>query len=383
MKDSINILFTGDFFPGGENSLLIKEKRYNDIFNDFLPIIQNCDIAVTNLECPLTDSDTKIEKTGPTLKAGPETIQALKFAGFNLLTLANNHIMDYGFRGLKDTINLCKENQIDYCGAGINYSKASKILYKIVRQKKIAFICLAENEFSTTFSDGPGANPLDIVSNYYMIKEARKNADYVFVIVHGGHEMYSLPSPRMKKTYRFFIDTGADVVVGHHPHVISGYERYKDGIIFYSLGNFIFEKTMDELSPWHIGFGVKFVITESNFDFNIIPFKQGYTKAGLELLINKKLNDFNDNIENLNPIIADDRLLKKHFMEFVTQSKSTYNNFLEPIQNRTLSFLRLKGMVPSLLSKRKRLLYLNLIRCESHRDVLINVLKYEDSHTRR
>lgn len=383
MKDSIVILFTGDFFPGGKNSLLIKEKRYYDLFTDFLPIIQNCDIAVTNLECPLTDSDTKIEKTGPTLKGSPETIQALKFAGFNLLTLANNHIMDYGFRGLEDTINLCEKNQIDYCGAGSNYLEASKILYKIVKQKKVAFICLAENEFSTTVSDVPGANPLDPVSNYYMIKEARDNADFVFVIVHGGHEMYSFPSPRMKQTYRFFIDTGADAVIGHHPHYISGYERYKDGVIFYSLGNFIFENSIDKLPQWHIGFGVKFILNARNLIFNIIPFAQGYDKDGLELLKNEKLNGFNENLKNLNSILADDEFLEKKFLEFILKSKYTYNNFLEPIHSRALNFLRLKGLVPSLLSKRKRLLYLNLIRCESHRDILINVLKYEDSHTRR
>ena len=87
----------------------------------------------------------------------------------------------------------------------------------------------------------PVVIPLIRSAVFYAIEEAKKKADFVVVIAHGGHEHYNLPSPRMKKWYRFFVDAGAHAVVGHHTHIISGYEVYKDAPIFYSLGNFCFD----------------------------------------------------------------------------------------------------------------------------------------------
>ena len=105
-----------------------------------------------------------------------------------------------------------------------------------------------ENEWSIAESDNPGANPMDIIDNANQIKYARELADYVIVIVHGGHEYYNLPSPRMQKQYRFYADQGADIVVGHHTHCISGNEVYKGVPIYYSLGNFIFTKNKKTMS---------------------------------------------------------------------------------------------------------------------------------------
>ena len=222
MEKEIKILVTGDFYAGNRTEELIIKEQYSKIFNDFIPLIQESDIAITNLESPITYSKTASSKIGPAMKALPKTIEALKFAGFNLLTLANNHIMDYGFQGLQDTIDICRKNNMDVCGAGKDLQSASQIFYKQVQETTVAIINIAENEFSTTSGEEPGANPLNPVANFYTIQEAKKNADIVFVIIHGGHEMYQLPSPRMKQTYRFFIDSGANAVIGHHTHCYSG-----------------------------------------------------------------------------------------------------------------------------------------------------------------
>ena len=97
-------------------------------------------------------------------------------------------------------------------------------MYKRKDGETLAIINCCEHEFSIADDDSAGANPLNPIQQYYKIKEARLNADYVLVIVHGGHEMYQLPSLRMVDTYRFFIDAGADAVVNHHQHCFSGYE---------------------------------------------------------------------------------------------------------------------------------------------------------------
>ena len=126
-------------------------------------------------------------------------------------------------------------------GAGDNLQQASKPLYIKIKNKTIAILNFAEQEFSVAGKNTAGANPLNIIDNYHSIQDAKQQADILLVIVHGGHEGYPLPSPRMVQTYRFFAEIGASVVVGHHTHCASGFEVYHGVPIFYSLGNFIFD----------------------------------------------------------------------------------------------------------------------------------------------
>jgi poly-gamma-glutamate synthesis protein (capsule biosynthesis protein) len=376
MESKISILITGDFYAGNRIDDLIVHEKYNDIYNDFLPFIRSSDIAVTNLESPLTDYNKPIPKTGPAIKASKKTMEALKYAGFNLLTLANNHIMDFGRQGLVDTLELCEKNKIDYVGAGMNQKEASEVFYQEIKGKKLAFINIAENEWSTTQGNEPGANPLNPVANFYSIMEAKGNADFVFVIVHGGHEMYNLPSPRMKETYRFFVDAGASAVIGHHTHCFSGYEVYNGSPIFYSLGNFLFDWPGKQNSIWNTGYAVKFSITAVDLSYDLIPYEQCAEKVGVNLMDSKSEEEFQTKLNNLNKIILDDDELNRKFEAWCVQESKSYNAFLEPHSNRYLHALQNKGILPSLLKNRKRLLYSNLIRCEAHRDVVLKVLSH-------
>lgn len=374
MDNKVSILITGDFYAGHRIENLIFEEKFSEIYNDFLPLIRESDIAVTNLESPLTDHNVPIEKTGPAIKASKKSIEALSYGGFNLVTLANNHIMDFGDRGLTDTLDLCNANKIDYVGAGMSNAEASRTLYLESKGKKLAFINFAENEWSNTHDARPGANPLNPVANFYAIAEARKNADFVFVVVHGGHEMYSLPSPKMKETYRFFVDAGASAVIGHHTHSYSGYELYNGSPIFYSLGNFIFDWPNKRNSTWNRGYAVKFSIDGSKLSFKIHPYEQGNDVVGVCRLGGEKLEEFQMHLSELNSIIQDDEELKRNFDNWCMKMSKSYNSHLEPYSNRYLQALQKRRLVPSFLTKKKRLLYCNLLRCESHRDVLLNLL---------
>lgn len=159
-------------------------------------------------------------------------VDAVKYAGFDVCTLANNHILDYGTTCCLDTKRLLEEDGIKTVGIGENLSRAADILYLKKENETLAIINCCEHEFSIATEETAGANPLNPIQQYYKIQEARQSADYVLVIVHGGHEYYQLPSPRMKETYRFFIDAGADAVINHHQHCYSGYEEYKGKPIF-------------------------------------------------------------------------------------------------------------------------------------------------------
>jgi poly-gamma-glutamate capsule biosynthesis protein CapA/YwtB (metallophosphatase superfamily) len=356
MGETTEILITGDFYGGYRIEELILNKKFIQLFNDFLPFIRNANIAITNLEAPLLKNGNPIKKTGPAIKAIPETIEAMKYAGFNLLTLANNHIMDFGAEGLLNTLKLCDENEISFIGAGENYQKASQTLYKEINDLKIAFINFTENEWSTTTNNIAGANPLNPIANYYKIQEAKALTDFVIVIVHGGHETYNLPSPRMKETYRFFVDAGADAVIGHHTHCYSGYEVYKGAPIFYSLGNFLFDSKTTRPESWHSGFAVRLFLSKiERPSFEIIPYLQSMHIVGVKILHDQEKVNFNNELEKLNAIIQDDNLLEKKFIDFMDgELAKTYRSFLEPISKKPLRLLQKLGVLPSLLSKKKR-----------------------------
>lgn len=379
MFELISIFITGDFAPINRVHQIIESEKYESLFNDLLPLIRGADIAITNLETPLLENGVPIQKTGPNLKGAPKAIEALKFAGFNLITLANNHIMDYGWEGLKSTLNICQKNAIDSIGVGENLKAASVIRYFKLKDSTIAFINAAENEWSTTQGNEPGANPLSEINQYYQIIEARKNADYVILIIHGGHENYGLPSPRMKKLYRFFIDVGADAVVGHHTHCFSGYEVYKSKLIIYSLGNFIFDhpKFRNDVH-WNIGCAIVLKLSEKKIDFELVPFKQCTNKLGAYLLtMDEKISFFKEaNIKTA--VILNDDALTESFYEFIKNQSKMYLSYLEPIRNRLILAGMNRGLLPRIFDNAKKRLLLNLIRTESHRDILLALLSVKN-----
>ena len=131
MKNQIKILLSGDFCPIGRSENFINEGLLEETFGDILHLIRESDIAITNLECPLVESAKAILKTGPNLKASVNTASFLRNAGFTHITLANNHIMDYGDDGLTSTINAISEVSLNYIGAGGTLQEARRIFYRM------------------------------------------------------------------------------------------------------------------------------------------------------------------------------------------------------------------------------------------------------------
>lgn len=370
----MKIFISGDFAPRLRVNEVIASGNYELLYNDMLPIIKEADFAITNLESPLIETGTPIKKTGPNLKAPMKSVEALKFAGFDMVTLANNHLMDYGKDGLISTINVCETSGIHYVGAGMNYNEASQIKYEEIGGKKVAFINCCENEWSTTHGEEPGCNPLDEIGVFYQIQNAKRNSDYTVLIIHGGHEMYEYPSPRMKKLYRWFVDLGVDAVIGHHTHCYCGWETYKNKPIVYSLGNFIFDSS-ERNSTWNIGAAVMLDITMGNISLSLLPFKQCDEKVGISLLKDKKLNEWLDLSKEKTYVIQDDSLLNDQFNVFAKRTKKGFLNCFEPFSNKYILAAISHGWFPSLISDKKRRVILNICRCESHLDLVIKSLK--------
>ena len=379
MSDSIRIIVTGDtHLGGGRVKEAALQRDAEMLFGEFLPMIKGADLSITNLESPLIDDGTPIAKTGPNLKSPVKSLKVLKDAGFDLVTLANNHIMDFGPEGLFSTLESCRSTGIETTGAGNSLNEANQPFIRDIRGIKLSVINIAENEFGTTQNGTPGCHPLDPVQNYYSIKKAKEESDIVIVIVHGGHEHYELPSPRMKETYRFFADAGADAVIGHHTHCVSGYEIYNGTPILYSLGNFLFDSKNSfsgTITPWHTGVIAELNVNSEGVRFELRPFIQNAEEVGLRPLTKTERKEYDKNTEQLNKTIQQDKLLAESFDDYCNRVNRMYSSYIEPHSFRLLHALRNRNILPSMLSGRKKRLLLNLTRCEAHRDVLIKTLK--------
>ncbi|MCS2815130.1 CapA family protein [Bacteroides ovatus] len=179
-----------------------------------------------------------------------------------------------------------------------------RILYIESEGRKLAIINCCENEFSVATESTAGSNPLLPIQQFYKIQEAKENADYVLVIVHGGIEHYQLPTSRMIETYRFFIDAGADAVVNHHQHCYSGYERYKSKPIIYGLGNLLFDNPNCRNGIWNDGYMVELNFEAEEIEFSLHPYTQCNEEPTIRLMTENQKNQFERSIEELNCTIA-------------------------------------------------------------------------------
>ncbi len=369
----MKILIAGDFCPQGRVDEIIEMGNYEKVLSEIKKVTAGADYSIVNFECPIVSGTAKpIDKVGPALRCSEHGVEAIQNAGFNCTTLANNHFRDFGNQGVMDSLQTLDKYTIDHVGGGVNFSEASQTLYKEICGQTLAVINCCEHEFSIATTNRAGSNPLNPIQQWYAIQEARKHAEKVLVIVHGGHEHFQLPSPRMVETYRFFIDAGADSVVNHHQHCFSGYEIYHGKPIFYGLGNFCFDGNRSKTEMWYEGYMVKIELSETKPSFEIYPYRQCAEEPRVIL---QPLNAFDERLIELNNIIADADALQNAINEYYSQSESTYSNVFEPIQNRYYLGAIRRGWLPSFISKKRKLQAFNYINCEAHRDKMLFWLK--------
>ena len=365
----MNILIAGDFCPQKRVARLFDKREYEIVLGDVKPIIEEADYSIVNYECPVTlGAEKPILKCGPNLFSSEKGLEAAKWAGFDCVTLANNHFLDYGKEGAENTINTCRTIGLDKVGGGLNLCEASQILYKELCGSKIGIINCCEHEFSIATETTAGSNPLNPVQQFYAITEARKNAECVLVIVHGGHEHFQLPSPRMQELYRFFIDAGADAVVNHHQHCYSGYELYKDKPIVYGLGNFCFDWPEVKNGIWNKGYMV-IISFEKVINTKFVPYDQCSETPAVKVILDK--TEFERNIKELNDFISNKNKLTDADNKYYQSCQNQYSYIFEPIRHRVFYALKSRGWLPSFITTKRKLVAADFVGCESHRDKLL------------
>ena len=241
----MRILFCGDIMPGG---VLAYQKRY--ISDEILAYMHKFDLRVGTLEAAIGtnipyDSE-KMRGRSNIIYARNEDFFRVKEMGFDVVSLANNHVFDLGVEGLENTIRLLRENGIQYCGAGMDIEEASKPAVVHVGSGSIAVLacCMYGNPYlghvKLAGPDRSGVNPLDIERIVTDIKKAKAKYDYVVVMPHWGIEYQYFPMVECKRIAYRMVDAGADVVIGSHPHNIQPRIKYRSKYIYFSLGNFLF-----------------------------------------------------------------------------------------------------------------------------------------------
>jgi len=245
----ITIFAVGDIMLDRGVEYEVKKEGNGDFKFPFLRIadyLKRADILFGNLESVISDKGAKVGSIY-SFRAEPEAINGLTYAGLDILSVANNHIFDYGREAMEDSFQRLKTAGIDYVGGGFNEEEVRSGIVKEVRGTKITFLAYtnrgSENWQASKNSSGIGWLDERIKGD---IKKAKEKSDLVIVSFHWGEEYQNQPNKEQRYFAQLAIDSGADLVIGHHPHVVQPVEKYKNSWIAYSLGNFVFDQSFSE-----------------------------------------------------------------------------------------------------------------------------------------
>lgn len=373
--ESIKMIIGGDLVPTQSNYKYFKNGDINKLLGEELEnILKESDYRIFNLEAPITMLQNPIKKCGPSLKIDPLCFNGIKKLNPTLLNLANNHILDQGSGGLIETINILKKNNIKFIGVGENLQSARKGYILEKNNIKIGIYSCAEREFSIATETKIGANPFSFGDTLDDVIDLKKNCDYMIVLYHGGKEHYRYPAPYLQKRCRKMIEKGADIVICQHSHCIGSLEKYQLGQIIYGQGNFIFD--YDDNEFWNTSILVELKIDRKLIKVNCIPIlkkRNIIKKANLEE--EKKIifafNKRNEEIKNKDIVEQKYNKLSENYFYNYLGAFSGLGRIITGIDRKFLKNIIMKF----LFNEKKKLMLLNYLECEAHRDLFIEGLK--------
>jgi hypothetical protein len=363
----VNVLIAGDLFVSDAC-------RGKNLFEPSIQaLFAAADFRIVNLEAPLAapDKNRRIYKTGPNLRGSPEVqIPLLEALRVDLVTLANNHVMDYGAAGLSETLVHLRSAGIRPVGAGLTLEEAARPFVLEREGLRVGILNFGENEWASAGPGRGGSNPYDPLAILDGIREVRKSCDQVILIIHGGQEDYNYPTPRMVREYRFYAENGASAVVGHHPHAISGSEVHRGVPIFYSLGNFLFTHP-SPLASWFKGLVLSLRIEPGRaISGGVVPVAAGREDFRLTRLAGEPRETVDREVEAFSRVIANPAALLGEWEGFLAANGRRYLKVFNPVNAFPGSWLR-RGLfrlhLDRLLTRRGHYAeILDTIRCESH-----------------
>jgi poly-gamma-glutamate synthesis protein (capsule biosynthesis protein) len=379
MKPHVDLMILGDICPTADTRPLFDSADPAQLFGSLAGHLKRADVTVANLECVLSDTARGIVKIGPVLIGRSSDAQFLSGAGIDLLSLANNHVGDCGGAGVLDTIAACAAAGIAVTGAGANMADAAQPVIVEREGWKIGVIAAAEREFNAAGSNSPGAHIFDPLETLERVRALRSVCDYVIFLYHGGIEYYPYPSPVLQRLCRAVVRHGADLVLCQHSHCIGTRESYEGGEIVYGQGNTVYGYR--EGKPgWNRGLAVKLRLER----------QEGAIAAGIDYLPvgcdQTGRVDFLDDDEAKECLAAfaqrsgrlkDAAWLEQSWLDFCERLGRTH---LPHVFGFSLLLTRvnriLRGaLVRVMFSRRQKMIAMNVIRCDAHREAIVTALE--------
>lgn len=245
IDSTISFAFFGDIMLGGE-FIDYADSRELDFLYPFQFIeflFDNTDLIFINLEGPIFHGPNRRPDVTSILSNDPAIVKFLSKMRLCVSNLANNHIMDYGVEGLNNTLIALQKSGLRYVGAGRDDKEANTELIIEIKGKRVAFLSFTSDEPNVRAilakpEQAGCASFLDLANVIRRIQNLKKEVDIMCVSLHWGHEYFLYPSDEQVRIAHSLVDAGADYIIGHHPHVLQGVEKYRDALIIYSLGNF-------------------------------------------------------------------------------------------------------------------------------------------------
>lgn len=367
-----DIMILGDICPDNDYRALFDASPYGAFDAAVAEDIKKTPLVIANLECPATENTKPIPKCGPNLRAKPEDVELLGKLGIHALSLANNHILDYGILSVAETIRLCLQAGIETFGAGSNRAEAAKPLIVQVSDKRVGMLSFAEAEFNLATESAPGANPFDPYDSFDAVRALKAETDYVIVLYHGGIEHDIYPSPLLQKKCRKLTEAGADLVLCQHSHCIGTLEEHAGGTILYGQGNTAFGYRAGN-AAWNEGLAVHVSLSGGEVSFRLLKAEKDGVSYAPQDAENKRLEQLMDDSK----LLADPEQIKAKWACFCRAQAALD---LPLLYGRSRVFIKLNRLLGNRLidcfySRRKKRITMNLIRCEAHHEVVRTILE--------
>lgn len=375
--DSARVLIGGDICPTPGDIDLFLAGKSSELFGDLLPEFASADLTLVNLECPLIDAPSPIAKSGAHFGVPRGCINGLKKAGIDVISLANNHIMDHGRAGLESTLSACKDAGLSTVGAGPNLEAARRMHVTKRKGVRLGILSCAEHEFSIATTSKAGANPIDPIEFTRILSRESGNFDHLIVLLHAGKEHTPYPPPKLQNLARFMIEQGASAIICQHSHYSGVYEHYRNGFISYGQGNFLFNPYPDARHWLYEGYLIAMNLDVQSLPVvEIIPHAQLGVKPGVRRMDNVSAKKFRTTLARVSEEIADPTFLEQQWLEQCLKNRQLYLSILRG-QGRILRNINKHIPINNLhYSRQQSLVLYDVIHCESKHEELATILDH-------
>lgn len=330
--EKVRILFASDFAPIRGFADIMKNEP-SEVYGDLLSHLNDSDYNIVNLESPLSCPDGLITKSGAAFSGEEAHVRSLKAGKFKAVVCANNHTFDSGIAGFRNTCSLLEKNDIAHVGAGENIYEARRELAFEVKGIKFALFAISEGEDMLGAKEKSyGVRPWEVGKLADEIRAARSKYDVILVSAHCGLEYQPYPSFYVYEAFKLWAEAGADMIIGHHPHVPQGMTYFGKTPAYFSLGNFVFYQP------------VKFFHRKTGYFLEIEADKNGIVshravpyrieEKNLRLLNMEEKADFEKLFEKLSvPLESSDTAKKAWNAVLAYNGLAGFQNELEKILN--------------------------------------------------